>query len=66
MLVIASDVLATRAKALLDQFAFGPWQPATDLRVALDAYYAVREHAIVTGAIESSDEAPPETERSAP
>jgi len=65
VLVIASDLLAQRAKRLLDQLACGTWQAGADLRAALDAYYAVRENGIVTDAINSSDEAAPETMRGA-
>ena len=63
VLVIASDLLAQRAKRLLDQLACGTWQAGTDLRAALDAYYAVRENGIVTDAINSSDDVAPETQR---
>jgi len=58
MLVIASDLLAQRAKSLLDQLACGTWQAGTDLRAALDAYYAVREHEILVDAVESNEAAP--------
>ncbi len=63
VLVIASDLLAQRAKRLLDQLACGTWQAGADLRAALDAYYAVRENEILTNTIESSDEAAPQTLR---
>lgn len=40
--LLAGDVLATRAKALIDQFAAGDWKPLADLKAAVSTYSEVR------------------------
>ncbi len=42
ILVLSSDILATRAGELLDQLACGSWAPAQKLREALQCYSEVR------------------------
>lgn len=40
--ILAADLLALRARELLEQVAFGDWPPGVKLRDALDAYSAIR------------------------
>ncbi len=40
--ILAGDVLATRAKALIDQLAAAQWEPLAQLKEALATYSEVR------------------------
>ena len=40
--ILAGDILATRAKALIDALAAGDWKPLAELREALSTYSEVR------------------------
>ena len=42
MKVLAADLLARRAKELIEVLAFGGWEPAVRLRDALQCYEEVR------------------------
>jgi len=40
--ILVADLLALRARELLEQIAFGAWPPGIKLRDALDTYSAIR------------------------
>jgi hypothetical protein len=42
LVILAGDILATRAGELLELLAFGSWEPAVKLRDALGVYSEVR------------------------
>lgn len=68
LVTLAGDLLAQRARELLEQVAFGSWAPGIKLRDALATYAEVRTGNIVKGAVspllaDCADPAP-ETRRS--
>ncbi len=61
LLMLADDLVVIRAKELLRQLACGAWQPAAELRAAIDAREEIRMVSIVKDA---SDSPAPITQRS--
>ncbi len=56
MLVLAADLLATRAAKLLEQLAHAGWEPAVELQRALDCYNEVRGINVLKDATEVQDD----------
>ena len=68
---LAADLLAQRARELLEQVAFGGWGPAQKLKTALDVYTEVRSGNMLKDAndpqkctVANWDEQATDTERS--
>ena len=61
LLMLADDLVVLRAKRLLEQLACGSWQPAAELRSAIEAREEIRMVSIVKDA---SDSPAPITQRS--
>jgi len=66
MLVLAADLLAMRARKLLEQLAHANWEPADQLKSALDTYSEVRQGGIIEAAQQCAADEEPPTLRSQP